>query len=357
MTAEITLNNMLRQQKIILIGPCGGGGVPKNGASAKNYHLAKFLREKNLHVTTVDTENWKRNPFVLFRLLFHLLFSSHATFILAANSMSSYTMIRLFYMMPKKRHLVYWAIGGCVADWIKEGRVKNKPYSAVDLFIVEGRNMYNTLTEIGFRNAIVVPNFKNIDYVPSGVSKTQEHTPLRFVFLSRIIPEKGCNTIIDAVKLLNETHKDKFTVDFWGPFESSYEKEFLRRIETLDNVEYKGFLDLRNQKNYDVLAKYDAMLFPTYWQGEGFPGIVIDAFVAGLPVIATDWSQNADIIDDGNTGVILKENSAEALRDAMLSFINCRERIAEMRDNCRRMARSYDIHNVISDELIKQICK
>lgn len=343
--------------KIILIGPCGGGGIPKNGASAKNCHLVRYLREKQQRVTTVDTENWKRNPLVLFQLLFPLLFSSQATFILAANSMSSYKVIRFFSMMPRRRRLVYWAIGGCVADWIKEGRVAKKPYTAVDLFIVEGKNMQKTLAETGFSNAIVVPNFKHIDYVPSGASKTQESAPLRFVFLSRIIPEKGCNTIINAVTLLNETHKDKFTVDFWGPFESSYEKEFLGKIETVDNVEYKGFLDLRNQKNYDVLAEYDVMLFPTYWPGEGFPGIIIDAFVAGLPVITTDWSQNADIIEHGTTGVILKENSAEALHDAMLSFIDDKERTAEMRQNCRRAAHRYDIHNVITDELLKQICR
>lgn len=349
---------MLRQQKIILIGPCGGGGVPKNGASAKNYHLARYLREKQLRVVNVDTENWKRNPLVLFRLLFHLLLSSHATFILAANSMSSYKVIRLFSMMPRRMHLVYWTIGGCVADWIKEGRVAKEPYSAVDLFIVEGKNMQRTLTEVGFRNVVVVPNFKHIDYIPSRVS--QVHAPrqgVRFVFLSRIIPEKGCDTIINAVKMLNETHKDMFSVDFWGPFESSYKKEFLDRIDTLDNVKYNGFLDLRKQENYDVLAGYDAMLFPTYWLGEGFPGIIIDAFVAGLPVVATDWSQNADIIENGRTGVILKENSAEALCEAMLSFINDRKRIEEMKDNCRQSARNYDIHNVISDELIKQICR
>lgn len=348
---------MLKQQEIILIGPCGGGGIPKNGASAKNYHLVKYLREKNLHVTTVDTENWKRNPFILFRLLFHLLFSSHATFILAANSMSSYKVIRLFSMMPRRRHLVYWAIGGCIADWIKEGRVEKRPYSAIDLFIVEGRNMQRTLAEVGFQNVIVVPNFKHIDYVPSGASKTQESAPLRFVFLSRIIPEKGCDTIINAAKLLNKTRKDKFAVDFWGPFESSYEKEFLGQIETLDNVEYRGFLDLSKQENYDILAQYDAMLFPTRWEGEGFPGIIIDAFVAGLPVIASDWSQNADIIENGKTGVILKENSAEALCEAMLLFINDRKNIEEMKCNCINMARRYDIHNVVSDELIKQICR
>lgn len=348
---------MLRQQKVILIGPCGGGDVPKNGASAKNYHLAKYLREKQLRIVNVDTENWKRNPLVLFWLLFHLLFSSHATFILAANSMSSYKVIRLFSMMPRRRHLVYWAIGGCIADWIKEGRVAKEPYSAVSLFVVEGKNMQETLAEVGFRNVIVVPNFKHIDYMPSGDSKARYRTSVRFVFLSRIIPEKGCDTIINAVKILNVTHKNAFIVDFWGPFESSYEKDFLSRIESLDNVKYKGFLDLSQQKNYDILADYDVMLFPSYWPGEGFPGIIIDAFVAGLPVIATDWSQNADIIENGMTGVILKDNSADALCEAMLSFINDRDRIEKMRDNSRRMACSYDIHNVVSDELIEQICR
>ena len=72
----------------------------------------------------------------------------------------------------------------------------------------------------------------------------------------------------------------------------------------------------------NILAKYDAMLFPTYWHGEGFPGIIIDAFVSGLPVIATDWSLNADIIEDGKTGVILKENTVEALAEAMDAMIN-----------------------------------
>lgn len=348
---------MLRQQRVILIGPCGGGGVPKNGASAKNYHLVKYLREKQLRVVNVDTENWKRNPLVLFRLLFHLLFSAHATFILAANSMSSYQVIRLFAMLPRRRHLVYWAIGGCVADWIKEGRVSREPYSAVSLFVVEGKNMQKTLAEVGFGNAVVVPNFKHIDYMPAGDAEARCRASVRFVFLSRIIPEKGCDTIINAVKMLNVTRMQTFSVDFWGPFESSYEKEFLGRIEGLDNVRYKGFLDLSQQKNYDTLAEYDVMLFPTYWPGEGFPGIIIDAFVAGLPVIATDWSQNADIIADGVTGVILKDNSAEALCDAMLSFINDRDRIEVMSVNCRRMARSYDIHNVVSDELIEQICR
>lgn len=339
-------------KKIILIGPCGGGGIPKNGASAKNFHLVNYLKTKQLRVVNIDTENWKRNPMVFLRLLVYVLFFPKAVFILAANSMSSYRVIQFFSVLPVKRHLIYWTIGGCVANWIKEGKVKRKPYNAVKMFLVEGRKMQQVLAECGFRNARYVPNFKNIDFIPA--QRDYEDGMMRFVFLSRLIPEKGCNIILDAVRLLNEKYEDRFCVDFYGPFEQSYEREFEEKSRDLANVSYKGFLNLSKSENYNILADYDIMLFPTYWEGEGFPGIVIDAFVAGLPVIASDWSLNADIIKHGKTGVILKDNTAKELHDAMLSFIEGREDLNAMKANCRHEATEYDIHNVLSDKFLKE---
>lgn len=337
-------------RKVILIGPCGGGEIPKNGASAKNYHLVKYLMEKQLPCLCIDTEHWKKNPFVLLRLLYHALFSIDSTFIVAANSMSSYRIIRILSILPGKRPIIYWVIGGCLADWMREGEVKTAPYKAVTRFIVEGQKMQQTLDEVGFKNVVVVPNFKYIEHIPE--RKERQDDIVRFVFLSRIIPEKGCNTIIKAAEMLNERYKDKFTIGFWGPFEDSYRSEFLSKIERIDNVNYKGFLNLSHPENYDTLAEYDIMLFPTYWHGEGFPGIIIDAFVAGLPVIATDWNLNADIIKHGKTGVVLGSNTVEALYDAMLSFIDGKEDLSAMSENCRREAHKYDIHNVLSEELL-----
>lgn len=337
-------------KRVILVGPCGGGETPKNGASAKNFHLVKYLMEKGLSCLCIDTEHWKKNPFVLLRLLFHTLFSTDSTFIVAANSMSSYKIIHFMSILPGTRTLIYWVIGGCVADWMKDGKVKTAPYKAVTKFFVEGRRMQQTLAEIGFRNVVVVPNFKHIRYIPE--RKERYDGVLHFVFLSRIIPEKGCDTIIEAAKMLNETSHTRFAIDFWGPFEGSYKSTFLKKIETIDNVNYQGFLDLSSPENYDTLANYDIMLFPTYWHGEGFPGIIIDAFVAGLPVIATDWNFNADIIKHGETGVILKDNTVKELHDAMLSFIEGKENLKAMRENCRREAHKYDIHSVLTDELL-----
>ena len=60
-------------KKIILIGPCGGGSMPNNGASAKNYHLIEFLKNKGFILQVIDTEHWRKNPFILIKLLFSII--------------------------------------------------------------------------------------------------------------------------------------------------------------------------------------------------------------------------------------------------------------------------------------------
>lgn len=343
----------MSNNKVIYIGPSGGGRVPKNGASAKNYHLLKFLRSKSINYYLVDTEDWKKNPIVLFKLLVIVLFNADAKYILAANSESSYRLLQVISLLPRRRHVIYWVIGGSIADWIKDGKVKKRPYSIVDYFLVEGKKMQNTFAEIGFNNTIYVPNFKCIEYIPARAKRNDGI--IRFVFLSRIIPEKGCEIIIDAARKLNKSFKADYIVDFYGPIDEDYDMEFKEKITDIPNVSYKGFIDLRIQKNYDLLAVYDAMLFPTYWHGEGFPGVIIDALISGIPVIASDWSLNADIIEDGTTGLLLKENSSEALANTMAELIKKPSVLLKMSEACQISAMNYDIKNVVSNDLLEKI--
>lgn len=344
----------MHKQKVILIGPCGGGSVPKNGASAKNYHLVKFLREKNAKIQTIDTENWRKNPLVLIKLACKILFNPNAKFIVATNNMSSYRVFQIFSMFPRKRSIIYWIIGGSIAEWIKEGKVGRKPFECVEWFLAEGKKMQRTFAEVGFKdNVLYVPNFKNISYIPNKVENNSALT--KFVFLSRVIPMKGCDLIIEAVNKLNTKYQNRFIVDFYGPIEDNYDDDFKSKVESLPNVNYKGFIDLRNEKNYDVLASYDSMLFPTYWHGEGFPGIIIDAFIAGLPVIASDWSLNADIIEDGKTGMMINVKDVDALAGAMTKLIENRTLINTMSKQCSAHAMEYEMNNVLSADLFKKI--
>ena len=166
---------------------------------------------------------------------------------------------------------------------------------------------------------------------------------------------KGCDIILDAVNKINTSYQDKFIVDFYGPIEDNYDKEYMRKVDSLPNVSYKGFIDLRNEKNYDVLASYDIMLFPTYWHGEGFPGIIIDAFIAGLPVIASDWSLNAEIIEDGKTGIIIDVKNVDALAEAMTRLIEDKNLIKGMSKQCSARAMYFEMNSVLSKELFEKI--
>ena len=163
---------------------------------------------------------------------------------------------------------------------------------------------------------------------------------------------------MEATRRINkEIGEDKFLVHFYGKVDDSYESQFLKAINEIPNAEYKGFLNLADVSNYDVLASYSAMLFPTFWKGEGFPGILIDAMIAGTPVIASEWGYNTEIIDNGTTGVIIKSKDADALANAMNSFICNMPKIAEMAQHCRRQAMEYDTARVLNNELFQKILK
>ena len=341
------------REKICLIGPCGGGAIPMNGASAKNYQMVNFMRMKSFDLVVIDTERWRRNPFVLVRLLWIILFCPQYKLIIATNNMSGYRLLWIMAKLSLHRHIIYWVIGGSIANWLKEGKVPIAPYKYVTWFIVEGRKMLTTLSELGFKNNVLyVPNFKAVDFIPK--KHIKKGNKIKFVFLSRIIPEKGCELIFEAnVNLLKKC--SNFTIDFYGPIDLQYQKRFNEQLKRFTNVSYKGFLNLNQVENYQVLSLYDVMLFPTFWDGEGFPGVIIDAFIAGLPVIASDWSLNADIIEDGKTGLIMEKLTVQSLEKQMLLCITHPELIQIMSENSQCMARNYDIHHLLSEELFEKI--
>ena len=337
----------------MFVGPLGGGKVPNNGASIKNYYIRNALSACASKAIFIDTENWKSNPFVLLKLLVIVLFLRHSKFVISANNLSAYRLLKLLNILQTEGDIYYWVIGGSIANWIKEHRVSAKTYRIVKLFIVEGKSMEETLNTCGFSNVLTIPNFKTIKYIPH---KNGDNEIFKFVFLSRITKPKGCDIILEASRKLNELGKeDRFSIDFYGPIDSNYKEEFLRRIDTIKNVHYKGFIDLRDTKNYDILASYDVMLFPTYWHGEGFPGIIIDAYIAGLPVIATDWSLNKDILENGVTGLLVPPHDAEALGKAMLKAINRTIDVKQMSLNCQSRALNYDAQYVLRKEILEKI--
>lgn len=170
---------------------------------------------------------------------------------------------------------------------------------------------------------------------------------LRLCTYSRVCKEKGISTAVEAVKKLNENGV-VCTLDIFGEPQSEYVeelKEILKNTESYINLnDY-----LSGEHVIDKLSEFDAMLFPTYYSGEGFPIGVIECFKAGVPVIASDWHFNGEIIKNGCTGFIFKLNNINELIDCVQKLLNDRELALNMRNNAFHYSFEFEPKEVLSD--------
>lgn len=136
---------------------------------------------------------------------------------------------------------------------------------------------------------------------------------LTFVFVGRIVRDKGMNELISAFVRLNGKYPQTRLVVV-GPYEEKLDPvspKTKQIIDECDSIEAVG-----SQK--DVKSFYensDVLVFPSY--REGFPNVVLEAGAMGLPSIVTDINGSREIIVNGENGLIVPPHDEEALLAAM----------------------------------------
>ncbi len=278
------------------------------------------------------------------KLFFNILFIHYDFVVISASSASTYLILKIINKIkPSILHKThYLVIGGYFPEGIKCKRYNWEFYQNLKFVVVEGQILKNQILSCSeLKNVKVISNFKKFDYEVSQSDK--ECNFFKFVFIGRISKTKGILEIIEAVRILKTNYPlMRFSVDFYEPKEE--EIEFPESLP----LAYKGYLDIMNnqQESYATLSEYSCMLFPTYWKGEGFPGVIIDAYVAGLPVIATDWNMNKEVVEDGETGLIVPIQDANALALAMLKMMQDPELVKKMSENSSRKAKDFHIDTI-----------
>ena len=348
----------MEKGEAIVIGGVNTGKPADCGETMKNQLMIKKLEELGVKCHQIDFKNWRRHPWIFIELAWNMLFNRKATLIFSTSTINVYPMMKLMYKLKWKQHTVHWVIGGSLGEHVKNGKFDEKVIGYMDWTIVESPIMVEQLQAKGVKGVFQLPNFKPINYYPSIDTRISSlaNRPLRFVFLSRIMAEKGCDYILECAKQLNEMGlEDKFIIDFYGKVADSYEGVFERKIQKLGNVQYKGFLNLRENSGYDRLAEYDMMLFPTYWKGEGFAGVFIDAFISGVPMLASDWAHNRQFMKEWETALFVPVHDIPALRDKMKECIENRNSLASMARKCQQYAETYDVDKVVTEDLLQKV--
>ena len=149
-----------------------------------------------------------------------------------------------------------------------------------------------------FPNVRLASNFSSYDY------KTG---PFKVLFLSQLMRVKGVYEAVDAVRAIYE---ENFTLDIYGPIIDVDIEELTKH----EGINYKGVLG--SDEVQKSMSRYHALIFPTYYSGEGYPGVIIEGFSVGLPVITTDWLSIPELFDTKD--MLVEVNNVKMLERKLL---------------------------------------
>lgn len=339
-----------RNAKIGIIGHFGGNENILDGQTIKTKILYEELRRNTKwEIIKVDTYYKNKNPFkLLIKSLKCVLSSKKIIILLSGNGMKFY--FPFLYMCSKIFHIEVFhdVIGGNLDQYVQKMPRYQKYLSTFKINWVETEGLKNKLADVGVHNCKVIPNFKRLNIAK--IDKKEYSEPFKFCIFSRVMREKGIEIAISSIEKINrEAGRKVCELDIYGRIDEGYKDRFNNIIKDVSNaIEYKGVVEY--DKSVDVISAYYALLFPTFWDGEGFPGTIVDALSAGLPVIATDWNCNSEIIENMKNGIIYPNSNIKDLEQAIKYIINNKDKINDMKKNCVLSAKKY-----MPDEYVKQI--
>ncbi|KFF02593.1 glycosyl transferase family 1 [Chryseobacterium luteum] len=168
-------------------------------------------------------------------------------------------------------------------------------------------------------------NIKNEDFV--------------FVFVGRLVGDKGINELVKAFSLLNKTEdpQRRFKLLLVGPLEQELDplpEDILKEIKDNPDIIDAGFQkDVR-----PYFAVSDVLAFPSY--REGFPNVVMQAGAMGLPSIVSDINGCNEIIIEDQNGIIVPVKNSEKLYKAMERMKSDTQYYQKLKMNARPMIES-----------------
>ena len=329
------------------IGICGHfqGNIPtSSGQVIKTRIITQELTRiygRN-RILTVDSHGGIANLGRLFFQSACLLRKCDVVILLPAHN-GLLILLPFYYIANKLFHkrIIYVVIGGWLIEYMKRFFWLKYILKRISHILVETSSMKQKLNDLHFSNVLVMPNFKRLDICKKEDLSNNSRNSLALCTFSRVMKEKGIEEIIDAVKQANQHFgKDIYTLDIYGKVEDSYQKRFAELIASVPQyIKYNGLVDYNNTTT--TLKKYFALVFPTLFFTEGVPGTIIDAYAAGLPVIASRWENYNDVVDDNLTGIGYNFSSTKDLIQTLINIAQHPEHITLLRENCLSKAKMF----------------
>ncbi|MEM4854728.1 MAG: glycosyltransferase [Sulfolobales archaeon] len=219
-----------------------------------------------------------------------------------------------------------------------------------DKILVEDKYTYRTLRNLGIpRGKIQVLPYPGID-----TRRFRDARPIDglsggpiILHHGRLVQKRGVKNLIEAMpKIIKEIPGAKLVIAGEGP-----EKQRLQRLaEKLSVASHVTFLGLVPYEYVPSLVKSSTVVvIPSLM--EGHSASVIEAMAAAKPVIATRVGGVAEIIKDGETGVLVDPESPDQIANAVVKILKDRDLARKLAEKAAEKAGEHDARKLAEEEL------
>lgn len=335
---------MKRMKNILVVGNFGLRSGQLDGQTVKTRNVRELVERfggGEYAVKHYNTEDFKHRKLSVFRLLREAAWCDTAVIVPARKSLT-YLFPTLWILSRLAGFgLVHIAVGSRQSEffrnkiWFRSACLRMA--RSIWAFTVEVEGIARELeSEFGFRNTAVLPNFRVHGPLPAVANRNKG---LRLVFLSRVMPEKGTEMVFRIGDHLARRYPSgEVTIDVYGQVAEGYES-FPAKAAAATCVAYRGVL--APEDIHDTLARYDMLLLPTRFYTEGFPGALLDAYIAGIPAAVSRWAYAEEFVRDGVTGFVCGADDTAAFCRAIDTLFDDRERLLAMKRAAREESQKY----------------
>ncbi len=348
-TADISLAGLLKGQLRFLnrefevVGLASDTGVLASVGEREGIRVIDVPMHREISI-------WS-DLFCLFKLI--RLFRKEKPFIVHSNTPKGSLLSMMAALVSGVPHRIYTVTGlryqgaSGISRWVLK-TMERITCACANKVIPEGQGVKSTLRSDHITRkhleVILNGNINGIDTAFFSVEACPEtRFPLRielglgdddfaFIFIGRIVRDKGMNELADAMRNLAVMHPECKLI-LVGSFETELDPLLPGNesfFKSSPNVVFVG----HQQDVRPYLVAADALVFPSY--REGFPNVVMQAGAMGLPSIVTDINGCNEIVIDGENGRIIPPRDEAGLESMMTWFIENRVEVSSMAGRAER---------------------
>ena len=169
------------------------------------------------------------------------------------------------------------------------------------------------------------------------------------LFVGRLVPQKGVDTLIRATPHIIRRHKDVKILISGDGWSKGYLEELARSTGFKEYIKFLGFIP--DSELTKLIASADVLVVPSIYEPFGI--VALEGMAAGVPVVATNVGGLAEIIEHDRTGVLVYPRNPESLAWGVDRVLSDREYSNWLVQNARRKVQEVYSWDAIAERTLK----